>query len=286
MNNKSVRTQFAKQFSFFMAIPAFVWVFICFYIPLLTIIARSLLTRSPGEIIPHFTPDYYAQLFELKYFHVIWRSLLLAFGTSVSCLLIGYPVAYFLARKARSAKNILLFFLMLPFAVNLLVQAYAWFFVLGKSGLINQALMMLGLISDPLNILNTPVAVYIGMIYCYVPFMIMPLYAVLEKLDQRFVEASFDLGADWFKTMWRVVLPLSMPGIVTGFFLVFIPVFGEFVIPNLLGGNKQMFVGSLISFYFLITRNLAVGSAFTCLSGIIVLTAAVFTYWRLKKLWA
>ena len=129
--------------------------------------------------------------------------------------------------------------------------------MLGKTGLINNILLHLGIINQPLYLLNTPGAVYVGMIYCYLPFMILPLYTVLEKIDVRFIEASLDLGANRLQTFVRLIIPLSLSGISTGFFLVFIPVFGELVIPALLGGNKQMYVGTLISYYFLTTRNLA-----------------------------
>lgn len=284
MNNKTVQAAFIHDYPFFLSLPAFVWVLLFFYLPLGAIIVWSLVVRDPQTDAASLSLANYGTFFATPFLTIIKRSLFLALGTAASCLLFAYPTAYFLARKVKRGKGFLLFFLMLPFGVNILVQAYAWFFVLGRSGLINDTLLSLGIIKEPFNMLYTPGAVYIGMVYCYLPFMIMPIYAVLEKLDQQFIEASLDLGASWLKTMWRVVFPLSIPGISTGFLLVFIPVFGELVIPSLLGGDKQMYVGPLISFYYLTTRNLVVGSAFTCFSGIIVITVAWLIYWWLKRL--
>jgi spermidine/putrescine transport system permease protein len=140
------------------------------------------------------------------------------------------------------------------------------------------------LIKTPLHLLNTPFAVYLVMIYCYLPFMTLPIYTVLEKFDIRLIEASLDLGATRFMTFLRVILPLTLPGISTGFFLVFIPSFGEFVIPALMGGSRYFFVGSLISHYFLIVRDLSVGAAFTSLSSIILLVVTLFFYYFFKWL--
>jgi spermidine/putrescine transport system permease protein len=282
MNTKSFRALFFQESSIFLAMPAFIWVMLFLYLPLIGILGWSFVMHDQQHL-PYLGLGNYATFFDIPFFMILKRSLILAFSTVISCLLIGYPIAYFLARKATRSKNILLFFLMLPFGVNILIQAYAWFFVLGREGLINTLFLTLGLINEPLSMLYTPVAVYIGMVYCYVPFMIMPIYAILEKLDQRFIEASMDLGASWFKTLRHVIIPLSLPGVSTGFFLVFIPVFGELVIPALLGGGRQMFVGSLISFYFLTTRNFAMGAAFTCLSSLVVMIVAFLVYWYFKR---
>lgn len=278
-----LRSIYEKEITKFFALPAFVWVVVFFYLPLLAILGWSTIVYDPQTQSYHYSLANYALLTDYPYFLIISRSLILSLITTISCLLLGFPVAYYVARKAKRFKNLLLFFLMLPFGVNILVQAYSWFFVLGNNGLLNSLLLSIGLIKEPLSLLYTPLAVYIGAVYCYIPFMILPIYTVLEKLDDRFIEASLDLGATWWQTIYHVVIPLSLPGISTGFFLVFIPVFGEFVIPILLGGGKQMFVGSLISFYFLTTRNFSVGSAFTWFSCLIVLVVALTVYWRLKR---
>ena len=250
----------------------------------MTVIGRSFFIKTSLSLVPVASVAHYATFVDWTYVAIIKRSLILAFGTAFACLVIAYPVAYYIARHVKKIKNILLFFIMLPFSVNLLIQAYAWFFMLGKTGLINNVLLNLGIISQPLHLLNTPGAVYVGTIYCYLPFMILPLYTVLEKIDVRFIEASLDLGANRIQTFVRVIVPLSLPGISTGFFLVFIPVFGELVIPALLGGGKQMYVSTLISYYFLTTRNLSLGSAFTVTSSAIVLIVAYILYRRLKKI--
>lgn len=284
MKKEDLKALFKKNTQFFMSIPAFVWIMIFFYVPLMTILGRSFFVRSRLTFVPSPSLENYATFFDCTYFTIINRSLLLAFITAFVCLLIAYPVAYYIARHVKAYKNILLFLVMLPFSVNMLIQAYSWFFMLGKTGIINTLLLKLGIISQPLHLLNTSGAVYVGVIYCYLPFMILPLYTALEKIDARFIEASLDLGANWLQTFGRVIIPLSLPGISTGFFLVFIPAFGEFVIPALLGGGKQMYASSLISYYFLTTRNLALGSAFTLLSSAIVLFFAFVIYTWIKKI--
>lgn len=281
---KAFRTLFRTNMSFFMSVPAFMWVLLFFYLPLMTIIGRSFFIKTNVSLVPVMSLEHYATFFDWTYFAIVKRSLLLALGTAIVCLIIAYPIAYFIARKVNRGKNVFLFFIMLPFSVNLLIQAYAWFFMLGKTGLINTILLKIGIISEPLHLLNSPVAIYVVMVYCYLPFMILPLYTVLEKIDVRFIEASLDLGATWKQTFTKVLLPLSVPGISTGFLLVFIPVFGELVIPALVGGGKQMYVSTLISYYFLTTCNLALGSAFTVVSSIVVLIVAFVLYRRLKKM--
>ena len=161
--------------------------------------------------------------------------------------------------------------------------AYAWFFVLDKYGLVNNALVSIGLISEPLTLLNTPFSVYLVMVYCFLPFMVLPVYSILEKLDQRLIEASYDLGATWKETFIRIIFPLSLSGIKTGVFLVFVQSFGEFVIPELLGGGKQFYVGTLISHYFLVSRNPFAGAAFTCFSAIFLIVFVGLLYHAFKK---
>lgn len=262
--------------------PAIVWQALFFFMPLLLVLYLSFVLAWDKPFLSSFTLQHYATFFDPMYLGIIARSFLLAACNAFACLVIGYPVAYFLAVKTRAWKNTLLFLLMLPFWTNLLVLIYAWFFVLERHGLVNIFLMKLGMISEPLHLLNTPWAVHLVMFYCYLPFMIMPLYSILEKLDMSFIEASLDLGANPFKTFINVTVPLTLSGIKTGFFLVFIPSFGEFVIPALIGGAKQMFVGSLISHYFLATRNSFLGSAFTCFSSLILIIIALFFHWMVK----
>jgi len=281
--NKTLRTTIEKNRSFFMAAPAFVWLLLFLYVPLLFIIGLSFIIKGGTALFPKIGLDNYLTFLDKPYFTILLRSLSLATVTTIFTLLCAYPIAYYLALRSKRWKNPMLFLLALPFGVNFVILAYAWFFVLEKNGLINNILVGLNLIKEPIQLLNTPLAIYIGMIYCYLPFMVLPIYAVLEKFDLRFVDASLDLGATRFETFWRIILPLSMPGIQTGFFMVFIPAYGEYVIPMLMGGGKYMYVGTLISHYFLVLRNLSLGTAFTVFSSFFLLVIAVLVYRWFKK---
>ena len=272
---------FFEHIPFFNAIPAFIWQFLFFYFPLCFIIILSI-TKSNGLLQATF--EYYGALFKLVYANVILNSLLLASSTTFFCFLIGYPIAYFIAIKKREWKNFFLFFLIVPFFVNFLVLTYSWFFVLDRHGLVNNLLLYCRIIDEPLALLNTKCAVYIVMIYAYLPFMIMPLYSSLEKFDLTLLEASRDLGATMSQTFFRIIMPLSRSGIMHGFLLVFVSAFGEFAIPMLLGGEKTMYVGTLISYYFFVGQNMNAGAAFTILSSIVLaivlLVIMIFLNWK------
>lgn len=265
-NLQKLKKSFFDELSFFFISPALIWQVLFFIIPLLFIIALSFVNIDTHVV----TFNYYATLIQLVYVKIIIRSVLLALITAVLCLLCAYPVAYWLTFFLKKYKTVGLFFLILPFWTNLLVLVYAWFFVLEKQGVLNNVLISLGIITEPLSIFNTIIAVIIVMVYCYFPFMLLPLVSTLEKFDRTLIEASYDLGATTRQTFLRVILPLSMPGVLTGFFLVFVPSFGEFAIPSLVGGDKNMFVGMSISHYFLIARNSSMGAAFTCVSALIL----------------
>lgn len=256
---------FFKDLPFINSILAFIWQCLFFYVPICFIIALSI-TKSTWLV--QATLEHYQGLFKPIYAKIILNSLLLASFTSIVCLLIGYPVAYFIAIKKREWKNFFLFFLIVPFFVNFLVLTYSWFFVLDRHGLINDLLLYCKIIDEPLAMLNTKYAVYTVMVYAYLPFMIMPLYSSLEKFDLTLLEASKDLGASMSQTFFRLIMPLSRSGIMNGFLLVFVPAFGEFAIPMLLGGEKTMYVGTLISHYFFVGQNMSAGAAFTVLSSI------------------
>lgn len=271
---------FLDQFSFFIAVPALLWQFFFLYFPLLFIILISFISK---EVPHHFTLEHYQPAFYWSYLSIMIRSFVLALGNSVISLCLAYPVAYFLALYVKRWKNLFLFFMILPFWTSLLVQVYAWMFVLEPYGVINNMLLWSGLISEPLQLLNSLFAVFVGMVYCYVPFMVLPLYSTLESLDVRLLEASADLGAGALETFRRITLPLSLPGIRTGFFLVFIPSFGEFVIPALLGGGKRMYVGTLISHYFLILQDMFTGAALTVACGFVLLLSVLLTYYMLTQ---
>ena len=281
--SKQIKEVIADEFHFFMAMPAVAWQILFFYIPVALVILLSFVKTVQVQGTPIFTLEHYAHLIAPLFFWVIARSLVLALVTACICLVLAYPLAYVLAVKIERYKNIFLFFLILPFWTSLMVQVYSWFFILEHNGLINTIFMKLGLISQPLHMLNTMFSIYVVMVYCYLPFMIMPLYTALEKIDRRMFEAAADLGGTQWQTFRKITIPLSMPGIKTGFFLVFVPSFGEFVVPTLLGGGKQLFVGSLITQYFLSARNPYLGAAFTCLSGLILLIAIWLLYWYFSR---
>lgn len=269
--NQLKKTLF-NELPFLAAVPAMVWQLLFFGIPLLIILCASFIHNNG------FTFNNYIALFDFSYVKIIARSLFLALSNALICLLCAYPVAYFLAAHVKRFKNMLLFLLVLPFWTNFLVQVYAWFFLLEKNGLINALLLKIGIINTPLDISNSLFAVFIVMMYCYMPFMILPIYSTIEKLNLQLLEASADLGATPWQTFLRITLPLSMPGIKNGILLVLIPSFGEFVIPSLFGGGKHLMVGSLISYYFLVVNNSAIGAAFTLLSGLVLLGVILFLY--------
>ncbi len=204
----------------------------------------------------------------------------MACSVTIICLLCAYPVAYFLALKVGGRwKNPLLFLLTLPFWTNFLIQIYSWVFVLDHNGLINTILLKIGIIQEPLHLINNMAAIFVVMVYYYLPFMMMPLYSILEKIQHELLEASMDLGATHWQTFTRITVPLSRSGIKTGVFLVFVPAFGEFAIPAIIGGGQHMFVGTLVSHYFLVSRDNEIGAAFTMISGIVLIICALLFHW-------
>lgn len=281
--NKVKRT-INTELPFFLTLPAIVWQCVFIILPLAIIGYYSITSPDVVAWWRKFTLYYYWSVFDITSIRIIFRSLFLSTATALFCLLIAYPMAYYLAFHVKRAKLFLLFLLMLPFWVSFLVQIYAWYFLLEYNGLINRILLHLGIISQPLILVNSQFAVFLLMVYCYLPFMIMPLYNVLEKIDKRLLEASADLGATSWQTFSRITLMLSMPGIRTGFLLVLIPAFGEYVIPSLLGGGKYMMVGTLISYYFLVARSNTIGAAFTIVSALALITF-VFVLYSIGKLY-
>ena len=280
----TIKTLFSSQFAFFMAVPAVAWQILFFYIPVGLIFLMSFLKgQSWNYSLSFFTLEHYSYFLKPLFFKVIGRSLVLAFVTAFLCLIFAYPVAYCLAIKIKRFKNLFLFFLILPFWTSLMVQIYSWFFILEHNGLLNTIFLRMGLISQPIYMLNSTFAIYVVMVYCYLPFMIMPLYTVLEKLDRRMLEAASDLGATQWQTFRQITIPLSMPGIKTGFFLVFVPSFGEFAVPILMGGGKKLYVGSLITQYFLFVRDSNRGAAFTILSCLLLLVCVIIMYGYFKR---
>jgi spermidine/putrescine transport system permease protein len=283
---QAFKKTFSDETPFFMSLPALLWQGLFFFAPLAIVVVFSFSHFSAMDAWQGFTLNNYRILFATSFFRVMARSLVLALSVATASLLVAYPVAYFLARKVQRWKNVLVYLLLIPFWTNFLIQIYAWFFLLERNGIINSLLSKMGLIHEPLQLTYNMGAIFVVMFYCYFPFMLMPLYTALEKIDDRILEASFDLGANHWRTFWFITLPLSMRAVRNGFFLVLVPAFGEFVIPAVLGGAKYMFVGTLISHYALNVRNIALGAAFTCLSGCVLFAGTLVVWLIFKKMHA
>ncbi|MEJ7820605.1 MAG: ABC transporter permease [Rubrobacteraceae bacterium] len=257
--------------------PVTLWLGLFFLVPLLLILAYSFGTSGVyGGITLGFNPGNYLKVFDPLYLEIVVRTFIIAGINTLLCLLLGYPLAYFIAFKGRRWRNILILMVMVPFWTSFLIRAYAWVVILNGNGIANKTLQFLGLTSEPINLIYTPGAVTLGMMYAYLPFMILPLYAALEKFDGRLKEAAQDLGASKWHTFWRVTFPLSMPGVIAGSILVFIPSAGEFVIPNLLGGSRTVMMGNLVQQQFLQARDWAFGSALAMMLAALLLAAILF----------
>ena len=243
----------------------YVWLFLFFFLPFLILLYISFVDM--GESLNPFKPiwDTETGLLSLKYenyttifksadgawFQTLYieayvRSVWYALCTAVLCLVLGYPFAYFIARSPASIRPALLMMVMLPFWTSFLLRVYAWKGILADQGVVNQVFMAVGLTSEPIQMLYTDVSLLVGMVYVYLPFMVLPLYANLVKMDFRLLEAAYDLGASPFKGFWLITVPLSKAGIIAGFMLVFIPSVGEFVIPSLLGGPENIMIGRVV----------------------------------------
>ena len=216
-------------------------------------------------------------LFQTLYIEAYVRSLWYALCTALLCLLIGYPFSYFIARSSPSARPALLMMVMLPFWTSFLLRVYAWKGILADQGVVNQVLLALGVVNEPIQMLYTNVSMLVGMTYVYLPFMVLPLYANLVKMDFRLLEAAHDLGASPFKAFWLVTVPLSKAGIIAGFMLVFIPCVGEFVIPSLLGGPENIMIGRVVWDEMFTSNNWPRASALAVVMiGLIVVPLAVY----------
>lgn len=261
--------------------PGGFWLLLFFLVPLLIMFVYSFMPRGIyGGVDPGFTLQHYARFFDPLYLDVLRRTFLWSIACTVICLVLGYPVAYLIVQGGRW-RNILLFLVVLPFWTSFLVRTFAMIFLMRDTGLINNWLLKLGLIAQPLSILYTPFAVMAGLVYGFLPFMILPIYASLEKLDPSLLEAAEVLGARPRARFRKVTLPLSMPGVVAGCLLVFIPALGSFLTSDLLGGAKQMMIGNLVQNQFSSARNWPFGSAASFIVMALVL-AAVMIYLRVR----
>jgi spermidine/putrescine transport system permease protein len=242
--------------------PIVLWMLLFFIIPILLVILVSFLTRGEvGDIQYTLTLENYKTLINPLYMKILWNSLLIAVFTTGLCLVCGYPFAYIIARAQKRFRPFLLLLVILPFWTNSLVRTYAWIILLRTEGVINTYLLRMNFIQEPLQLLYNNGAVLIGMIYTMFPFMVLPLYSSIEKLDFTLLEAASDLGASPIKTFMRITLPLTKGGIMSGSLLVFVPTLGYFFIPDLMGGSKITLISNLIKNQFLSARNWPFGSA-------------------------
>ncbi len=262
----------------------FGWLIFFVLVPNVLVLGTSFLTRDTSNLIDFtFSLDSYKRLFDPLYAQVMWNSLYMSGVATIICLLIGYPFAFMIAKLPSKYRPILLFMVILPFWTNSLIRIYGMKIFLGVRGVLNNTLISLGIIDTPIRIINTEIAVIIGLVYILLPFMILPLYSAIEKLDGRLLEAAKDLGADTVQRFVRIILPLTMPGIIAGCLLVLLPAMGMFYVADLLGGAKVLLVGNVIKSEFLVSRNWPFGSAISI--GLTILMALLlYIYYRAGKL--
>jgi len=276
----------------------YLWLALFFMAPFLIVLkisfADQLMAQPPYSALLEWTGQGYLTLKlnlgnylflarDALYWTAYLRSLEMAFFSALLCLLIGYPMAYAIARADPTWRGLLLMLVVLPFWTSFLLRVYAWIGLLNNNGVINNVLMALGLIDRPIVMMRTNFAVYVGIVYSYLPFMVLPLYATLEKLDQTLIEAAEDLGCRPFRAFLSVTLPLSLPGIIAGFSLVFIPALGEFVIPDLLGGTETLMVGKVLWDEFFANRAWPIASAVAIAMLSLVLVIMGFQHWLERR---
>lgn len=276
MNN----TAYFKNISLFWV---WFWLAVFSLIPTLLVLVVSFLSHDSDSLfrLP-LTLQNYLQLFNPIYPKILWKSIYIAGGTTLLTLLLGYPFAYIIARNKSNYKYILLLLVIIPFWTSSLIRTYAIMVILKAQGIVNHFLMWLGVIHQPLQILYSNLAVFIGLTYDFLPFMILPLYASIEKLDETLLEAARDLGAKRFRIFFKIILPLTFPGIMAGVMLVFLPAMTMFYIPDILGGAKSLLLGNLIENQFLLITNWPSGSAISILL-ILLMFIMLLLYRRFSK---
>ncbi|NRF31542.1 spermidine/putrescine ABC transporter permease PotB [Vibrio coralliilyticus] len=260
------------------------WLALFVLVPNLMIIGTSFLTRDEANLIElTFTLDNYIRLMDPLYAKVLWHSFYMAIIATLLCLVIGYPFAYFVAKMPEKWRPIMLFLVIVPFWTNSLIRTYGLKIVLGTQGVLNKSLMAMEIIDKPIRLMYTETAVMIGLVYILLPFMILPLYSAIEKLDNTYIEAAKDLGANKFQTITKVILPLTMPGIIGGCLLVLLPALGMFYIADLLGGAKNLLIGNVIKSQVLNARDWPFGAA-TSIALTIAMAIMLYAYYRAGKL--
>jgi spermidine/putrescine transport system permease protein len=265
-----------SRFRYFAIGSTMLWITVFVVVPYLFVLLFSFFVPDPDRLIVWgFTLINYRDIFSPVFLIVCWYSLLLALGTTVLTLLVAYPFAFILGRLPKGVQRILLLLMIIPFWTSSLIRTYALIILLKANGIINTFLLYLGLIDEPVMMLYTQTAVFIGLVYTLLPFMILPIYSSIQKLDWRLVEAARDLGATSRSIFFHIILPLTLPGIIAGSTMVFLPALGLFYIPDLLGGARVMLIGNFIKNQFLTSNNWPLGSA---ASVILTLIMCLFLY--------
>lgn len=270
-----------KDKAWTMAVPLYLFTIVFVVIPLIYIVVLSFLQKDVlWGVTNQFTLNNYAKMFDPVYGKTFLDSLKLAFATTIITTLMGYPFGYFMAKLAPNRRNFVMLLVVVPFWTNALVRIYGWMILLRTKGVLNQALLALGIVDEPIKILYTYGAVLIGMVYSLLPFMILPVYSSVEKMDWSLVEAARDLGAGRIKAFFTVTLKLTLPGVLSGFVLVFVPSIGLFFLADLLGGGKIMLVGNLIKNQLLQARDWPFGAALS----VVLMLMTFFIIFLYRKL--
>jgi len=272
--------------SWLLSAPSLIWLTLFFSIPYLIVIIYSLLVPDIYEVKFQFSLAAYRDILSGIYFKPFLLSFRLAFLTTLLCLVLGYPAAYLIAKSTERWKNILLVLIIIPFWTNFIIRIFSWRIFLSAGGVMNEALLAMGLISNPLEVIRTDWAVIVVMVYVYLPYMILPLYSVIEKLDFSLLDAAMDLGACERKAFMKVTLPLSAEGIFAGSILVFIPSLGAYIIPQLVGNQNYLYIGQIITYRIRnIPRNWPVASALSLIMLLIiaVLLLGAYAYYKKRK---
>ena len=266
--------------SWILSLPAMLWLMFFFFVPYVIILLYSVFTADIHHIDTTFSLDAYREVLSTRYLNSFYISLKLAFETTIICLLLGYPTAYFIARSSEKVKNNLLILIIIPFLTNFIIRIFSWRIFLAPHGVLNNFLIALNLIDTPLRILRTDFAVLLVTVYVYLPYMILPLYSAIEKIDFSLLDAAMDLGAKPFKAFRKITLPLSKQGILAGTILVFIPALGSYIIPQLVGHQHSLLIGQIITYRVRnIPRNWPVASALSfVLLLIIIVLLSIFYY--------
>ena len=277
---KALRESRVAQ-SLLLVLPANAYLFIFMALPMVLVAVLSFLSRGTyGDVVFTFNLTNYSRLLAPLYFKILAYSLVVGVATTFFCILIGYPMAYYIARAPARQRSLLLFLVLLPFWTNFIIRIYAWIMILRAGGFLDTFLQWAHITQGSAQLLYTPTAVMIGMVYEFLPFMVLPLYTSLEKIENSVLEAAADLGAPPHRAFLRVTLPLSIPGVIAGTILVFIPAMGMFVIPDLMGGAKTILIGNVIRNQFLTARDWPFGAA---ASMVLMALTMVFTMYYTRK---